>query len=192
MRYIYIYIYISAGPNGAHGCAALCTDLVSLLSRHPAIYCQVSILLSCVKWYSSSIAKVLKGFFWFLCNCLLVTKSHGRAKSGDQNYVPLNPSDTKTTYLAAPNIPHGHLAAFGVAKQSIWGKYSNLLLELTFSTHANYYRMYTKRHRSTDRPKWTKFAHRQKSSDLLSSASVRGLICGTDLATLITDLATLI
>ena len=54
-------------------------SLVFLLSRHHAIYCQVSILLSCVKWYSSSIAKVLRGFFWFLCNCLLVTKSHGDA-----------------------------------------------------------------------------------------------------------------
>ena len=45
----YIYIYISAGPNGAHGCEALlfsprilaisssCSVLVSLLSRHLAI-----------------------------------------------------------------------------------------------------------------------------------------------------------
>ena len=44
-----IYIYISAGPNGAHGCedrlcspailaiSSSCSVLVSLLSRHPAI-----------------------------------------------------------------------------------------------------------------------------------------------------------
>ena len=114
-----IYIYISAGPNGAHGCAALLFSLVFLLSRQHAIYCQVSILLSCVKWYSSSIAKVLKGFFWFFCNCLLVTKSHGRARSGTKNHIALNHPGTESVCFPTPNIPHGHLAAFGVAKQSI-------------------------------------------------------------------------
>ena len=93
--------------------------ILSLLCRHPAIFCHVSILLSCVKCYSSSMAKVLRGFFWFLCNCLLVTKSHGYVKSGVQNYIALNHPGTETTYLATPNIPHGHLAAFGVAKQTI-------------------------------------------------------------------------
>ena len=38
----------------------------------------------------------------------------------------------------------------------------------------------------------TTVAHRQTSSDVLSFASALGLICDTDLATLITDLATLI
>ena len=42
------------------------------------------------------------------------------------------------------------------------------------------------------RPSRTKFAHRQRRSDLLFSASDLGLICDTDLATLITELATLI
>ena len=47
--YVHVYVYISAGPVGAHGCAALlcspgilaisssCSVLVPLLSRHPAI-----------------------------------------------------------------------------------------------------------------------------------------------------------
>ena len=74
--YIYIYIYLPA-PLAEHGCAALLLSLLSLLSRHPAISWQVSILLSCVKWYSSPNAKVLKRIFWFFCNCLLFTKSHG-------------------------------------------------------------------------------------------------------------------
>ena len=100
---IYIYIYISAGPNGAHGCADLLFSLVSLLSRHHAISCHVSILLSGVKCYSSSIAKVLKGFLWFLCNCFLIGKSHGSVKIADQNYVPLNQPGTETTYFATPN-----------------------------------------------------------------------------------------
>ena len=77
-------------------------SLVFLLSRHHAISCQVSILLSGVTCYSSSIAKVLKGFFWFLCNCFLVAKSHGRVKIADQNYIALNHPDTETTYFTTP------------------------------------------------------------------------------------------
>ena len=45
-------------PIGAHGCEDRLLSLVPVLSRHLAIYCQVSISLSPVKCYSSSIAKV--------------------------------------------------------------------------------------------------------------------------------------
>ena len=95
---MHVYIYPPA-PTGHTAVKPLNAVLVSLLSRHPAIYCQVSIPLSCVKWYSSFIAKVLKGFFWFLCNCLLVTKSHGGARSATKNYVPLNYPGSKTVCL---------------------------------------------------------------------------------------------
>ena len=71
------YEELSAGPKGAHGCAALWCSLVSFLSRHHAISCEVPILLSRVKCYSSSIAEVLRRIFWFLCSCLLFTTSHG-------------------------------------------------------------------------------------------------------------------
>ena len=75
-------------PTGRTAVKAFNAVLVSLLSCHPAIYCQVSILLSCVKWYSSSIAKVLKGFFWFLCNCFLVAKSHGSVNLARKTTLP--------------------------------------------------------------------------------------------------------
>ena len=60
-----------------------------------------------------------------------------------QNCIPLNQPDTQTICFHTPNIAHKHLAAFGVAKQSLWEKYSKQLLERTFSTYANYYRMWT-------------------------------------------------
>ena len=54
------------GPNGAHGCEDRLPRILSLLSHHPAICCQISI--SHVKRYSSSIAKVLTRFVLFLTN----------------------------------------------------------------------------------------------------------------------------
>ena len=142
---------MSAGPNGAHGCEDLLISPAISSSCYLLSIC--FILLSCVKWYSSSIAKVLKGFFWFLCNCLLFTKSHGHVKIAVQKYVPLNPPDTETTYLATPNIPRGHLARVWCNKTRHLKKIFEATTGPIFSTHANYYRMYTKRHRSTDRPK---------------------------------------
>ena len=87
--YIYIYICIyPPAPTGHTAVKAFNAIFVSLLSRHPAIYCQISILLSCDKCYSSSIAKVLRRIFWFLCNCFLVTKSHGHVKMPIRAWLP--------------------------------------------------------------------------------------------------------
>ena len=98
--YIYIYTYIyPPAPTGHTAVRPFFAVLVSLLSRHHAIYCQVSILLSCVNWYSSSIAKILTGFFWFLCNCFLIAKSHGSVKIAVKNYVALNHTGSKTVCL---------------------------------------------------------------------------------------------
>ena len=53
--YMHMYVYISAGPNGAHGCAGLFTYppilaiFVILLSTVMLLSCYL-----CVNWYSSS------------------------------------------------------------------------------------------------------------------------------------------
>ena len=83
-------------PTGHTAVKPFNAVLVSLLCRHPAIYCQVSILLSRVKCYSSSIAKVLRRFFWFLCPlCCLrrATEASVCHQSTPRNLVPLNHLD---------------------------------------------------------------------------------------------------
>ena len=63
-------------------------SLVSLLSRHHAISCQVSLLLSRVKWYSSSNAKVVKESSDF--SVLFVYEEPRTRQSGVQKNVFLN------------------------------------------------------------------------------------------------------
>ena len=75
----HIQLCISAGPNGAHGRAGLLFNLLSLLARHHAIDCQISILLSrFTKTYDScrgGHGEATYNIYTVMCGCVLVVSN---------------------------------------------------------------------------------------------------------------------
>ena len=83
--HIYIYIYISAGPNGAHGCEDLLCSLVSLPFCPPAI--------SLFFWSPVLFSRFSGSVFFVLSGLIEDCWGHGGAKIAPKNLIPLNHPD---------------------------------------------------------------------------------------------------